>query len=222
MAIPEPPSIPPPTGGLEDPNITDPPPPYPARERRPRTGRTHRGANARVYTPTTASLNTHSGSGDSYLDTDTATVLIDDDARPPNETTPFLAHRHPGGRPRAYSHTSTLSAAPSLTQTVISLFLDEDEDGSDIILGDDRVSVLSTQRGTGVFSRAAWRRYFRPLGIWAYYRALFHLLLVNFPYGLLAWVYLFVFTVVRLFRFIPSSESLSFPRPGQYCLLRFH
>lgn len=44
---------------------------------------------------------------------------------------------------------------------------------------------------------SSWRKYFRPLGRKAYYSALFHLLLVNFPYALIAWIYLFVFTLVR-------------------------
>jgi hypothetical protein len=30
----------------------------------------------------------------------------------------------------------------------------------------------------------------------AYWSALFHLLVINFPYALIAWVYLFVFTLV--------------------------
>ena len=40
------------------------------------------------------------------------------------------------------------------------------------------------------------KRYFRPMGRRAYYSAVFHLLVVNFPFALLAWVYLFVFTLV--------------------------
>ncbi|KAG6827172.1 hypothetical protein H0H92_012908 [Tricholoma furcatifolium] len=40
-----------------------------------------------------------------------------------------------------------------------------------------------------------WRRYFRPLTRRAYYSSLFHLVVLNFPYALAAWVYLFVFTV---------------------------
>jgi len=40
------------------------------------------------------------------------------------------------------------------------------------------------------------KRYFRPMGRKAYYSAVFHLLVVNFPFALLAWVYLFVFTLV--------------------------
>ncbi|KAI0332264.1 hypothetical protein GY45DRAFT_1321045 [Cubamyces sp. BRFM 1775] len=43
---------------------------------------------------------------------------------------------------------------------------------------------------------ARCRRYFRPLQRRAYYSALFHLLVLNFPYALLSWVFLFVFTLV--------------------------
>jgi len=43
---------------------------------------------------------------------------------------------------------------------------------------------------------AKLKRYFRPMGRMAYYSAVFHLLVVNFPFALLAWVYLFVFTLV--------------------------
>ena len=49
-----------------------------------------------------------------------------------------------------------------------------------------------------LFSRRAWRRYFRPVTRRVYYMALFHLLVINFPYALAAWVYLFVFTLVSM------------------------
>ncbi|KAJ3711466.1 hypothetical protein DFJ43DRAFT_1008882 [Lentinula guzmanii] len=42
---------------------------------------------------------------------------------------------------------------------------------------------------------ARWARYFRPLTRPVYWRSLTHLVLVNFPFALAAWVYLFVFTV---------------------------
>ncbi|KAG9316793.1 hypothetical protein JVU11DRAFT_2857 [Chiua virens] len=38
-------------------------------------------------------------------------------------------------------------------------------------------------------------RYFRPMGRKAYHAALFHLMVVNFPFALIAWTYLFVFTL---------------------------
>lgn len=58
----------------------------------------------------------------------------------------------------------------------------------------------------------AFARYFRPLGHKAYYRALFHLAVVNFPYALAAWVYLFVFTVAgtTLLMALPLGALLCF------------
>ena len=55
------------------------------------------------------------------------------------------------------------------------------------------------------------KRYFRPMGRKAYYSAVFHLLVLNFPFALLAWVYLFVFTLV-------GQVS---PRPCLYNVLSF-
>ncbi|KAI0743666.1 hypothetical protein C8Q80DRAFT_1355507 [Daedaleopsis nitida] len=40
------------------------------------------------------------------------------------------------------------------------------------------------------------RRYFRPLKIRAYYSSLLHILVINFPYALLCWIFCFVFTLV--------------------------
>jgi hypothetical protein len=63
---------------------------------------------------------------------------------------------------------------------------------------EDDGSLRSSQNhSTGFFSSAAMKRYFRPLSRKSYYTALFHLLVINFPYALAAWVYLFIFTVVR-------------------------
>jgi hypothetical protein len=59
-------------------------------------------------------------------------------------------------------------------------------------LSDDALPFVYAEEDVG-----AWRRYWRPLGDGACWRALAHLLLLNFPYALCAWVYLFVFTVVR-------------------------
>lgn len=43
-----------------------------------------------------------------------------------------------------------------------------------------------------------WRMYFRPFGRRSYYSAAFHLVVLNFPYALVAWLFIFVFTLVRL------------------------
>ncbi|KAH9932494.1 uncharacterized protein B0H18DRAFT_985868 [Fomitopsis serialis] len=60
---------------------------------------------------------------------------------------------------------------------------------------------------------ARWRRYYRPLGKRAYYASLFHLLVLNFPYALLAWVYLFVFTVAG------TTTLMALPLGAVLCFL---
>ncbi|KAG6822459.1 hypothetical protein H0H92_013813, partial [Tricholoma furcatifolium] len=57
-----------------------------------------------------------------------------------------------------------------------------------------------------------WSRYFRPLTRRAYYSSLFHLVVLNFPYALAAWVYLFVFTVAgtTLLMALPLGAILCF------------
>ncbi|KAF8802693.1 hypothetical protein BYT27DRAFT_7196409 [Phlegmacium glaucopus] len=212
---------PPPPIEACDAEITDPPPPYPSRERRPRSGRSTRGRSGRIQA--------------SHADNDVRIPSYPDEdgAREPNETTPFLpalghhgqhvrhGHHVVTGRPRSYSHTSTISAAPSLAHTVLSLFQVDDEvyldDGAEdrqlLFPGDDNGSVLSSQsHGTGFFSTAAWKRYFRPLSRKSYYAALFHLMVVNFPYALAAWIYLFIFTVtgITLLVILPLGAILCF------------
>lgn len=171
--------------------ITDPPPPYPSRERRSRTVRSSRGRSGRIQTNHDVRT---------YVDENTT-------ASEPDETTPILSTR-----PRSNSHTSTISASPSLAHTVFSLFQVESEDGVYLhdasgaedrqlsSLGNDSGSLLSSQRRiTGFFSSAGLKRYFRPVIHKSYYAALFHLMVLNFPYALAAWVYLFIFTVVRCY-----------------------
>lgn len=43
------------------------------------------------------------------------------------------------------------------------------------------------------------------MGRKAYHAAVFHLMVVNFPYALIAWTYLFVFTLVSTALLIPSQ-----------------
>ena len=226
MAIPEPPTTPPPPLVDElEPIPTDPPPPYPTRERRSRPARTHRGTHGRIQTtniPPHHLHHTQSLSSGSHIDSDSPLSPYTDDDSEPTETTPIFPrhHHHHGGRPRAQSYTSTTS---SLTHTVLSIFQTEEDDSSEgstrFSMGNDGVSVRSSQRGTGFFSVAAWRRYFRPLSVKSYYWALFHLLVVNFPFGLVAWIYLFVFTVVRTTCSSHSAAvSLMTRRRGRSCL----
>lgn len=127
------------------------------------------------------------------------------------------------GRQRTHSQSSTIissnSFAPSLAQTVLSLLHSDPDIESDVdiyeAIGDDRDYPLAhdghqrrhqrpgipieAQSGGShrwpLFSRRRWSHYFRPMTHRAYHAAVFHLLVLNFPYALLAWVYLFVFTL---------------------------
>jgi len=171
----------------------EPPPPYPSRERRHRRRRT--------------AIEGSSGDDDhTFLGT----------AHPPphpDESTPLLGASPPTRRTRTLSLSSAASISPSLAQTVVSAFrMDLDSDGEDgEETSDDRLAV-GTLLPDGHLShvppltrhrardwRTRWRHYFRPIGRRAYWSALLHLLVINFPYALLAWVYLFVFTLVSTF-----------------------
>lgn len=127
------------------------------------------------------------------------------------------------GRQRTHSQSSTIissnSFAPSLAQTVLSLLHSDPDVESDVdiyeAIGDDRDyscahdgyqrrhqrpgAPVESQSGSShrwpLFSRRCWSRYFRPMTRRAYHAAVFHLLVLNFPYALFAWVYLFVFTL---------------------------
>ena len=177
--------------------ITDPPPPYPSRERRARTVRSSRRRSGRVQT---SDADHDSARIPSYVD--------NDNPRESNETTPLISvsgSHTVSGRPRSYSHTSTISSAPSFAHTVFSLFqvetddaiqLDDGLEDRQLLLSGDDNGSLQSSHSTAFFSSAAWKRYFRPLTRKSYYAPLFHLMVVNFPYTLAAWVYLFIFTVV--------------------------
>ena len=110
-----------------------------------------------------------------------------------------------------------------MAQTVLSLFQTEEdvcaEDGL-LSSGDEGRLVLPLQRQhPGFFSRAAWKRYFRPMTRKVYYKPVFHLAVVNFPYALAAWVYLFVFTVVRILNLNTSGPFSSYLQAGTTLLV---
>jgi hypothetical protein len=144
---------------------------------------------------------------------------------------------------------STTSYAPSLAHTVFSAFnpdrdcdLDPEEaeplqaeDDSDDPLDSPTPRIISRDRqrflgtdGEGsprleslqTKRRGRLAKYFRPIIKRAYYAALFHLLILNFPYALAAWLYIFVLTLVRS-RFLTGNTScrssfhLYIYRPGQ-------
>lgn len=234
QAIP-PPSSPLPTSISCDPTDShDPPPPYPSRERRLRTARSTRRhrlqASQHTQLVSTDSHSDHEAPSSPQLLLAHVPFPAEYDAGEPTETTPFLSHLSPisttrrlAGRPRSHSYTSITSLAPSLGQTVFSLFRTEDESDFDDELEqrpllspdrhDDQLSdIISRRRHGGFFSKAAWGRYFRPLVQLVYYRSLFHLLVLNFPYALAAWVFLFVFTVAgtTLLMALPLGAVLCF------------
>ncbi|KAF7973265.1 hypothetical protein HWV62_15697 [Athelia sp. TMB] len=131
------------------------------------------------------------------------------------------------------------SAAPSLAHTVVSLFhpdADDEDEGSPSPAGsgnedDDHTSPalhLHSSRARRAHAqvqttsshesserermRGTWRRYFRPMVRKVYWGALFHLLILNFPFALVAWIYLFVFTLTgtTLMILLPLGALLCF------------
>ena len=196
-----------------EPPPSEPPPPYttsPHRSRRSRRPGTRvpsdSAADCEVPTRTHPPQRTRHG----YLGPD----VSDDDAA--TENTPLLPTPLLRRRQRTVSHSSTvrsnLSGSPSFAQTLISAFqpeLDSDIDSNVASPAQDerrhlcRRPEVSGSSAEGldhhVERLGPWarvKRYFRPMSRRAYYSAVFHLLVVNFPFALLAWVYLFVFTLV--------------------------
>jgi hypothetical protein len=97
-----------------------------------------------------------------------------------SETSPLLGYST--RRERAVSHSSTARSTQSFAHNVISLFQAD-------------VPVPEAEE------EHFWARvksYFRPLKQSIYYAALFHLLVLNFPFALAAWIYLFVATFVSI------------------------
>ncbi|KAI6134639.1 hypothetical protein EDD17DRAFT_1550496 [Pisolithus thermaeus] len=193
--------------------IDDPPPPYPSPERRTRV---HRSARRHR---TAVSQQLHNPSP---LEQDHP-ADYSDPAFSPTERTRLLDHPSPVGstrqhllRARSHSYSSTIgsssSHAPSITQTVLSFFHDPSEEDLSVGLqthlshrevtydGEPSQShgangVLHGKSRWPLLSWRSWRKYFRPLGRRAYYAALFHLLVLNFPFALIVWIYLFLFTL---------------------------
>lgn len=132
------------------------------------------------------------------------------------EASPLLSTPLLRRRQRTLSQSSTvrsnISGSPSFAQTLISAFqpeLDSDIDLNVASLTQDERRHICRRREISETSAdgpdqhlellgpwARIKRYFRPMSRKAYYSAVFHLLVVNFPFALLAWVYLFVFTLV--------------------------
>ncbi|EJD03206.1 uncharacterized protein FOMMEDRAFT_168237 [Fomitiporia mediterranea MF3/22] len=104
------------------------------------------------------------------------------------ETTPLLSPRR---RPRTLSHSTGMSTH-SLAQTVLSLFGTDDADVErNAADPEGQEEAISAALG----SRKSLRQYFRPLWRLTYYRPLVHLLIINFPFALFSFIYLFVGTL---------------------------
>ncbi|KAG6847994.1 hypothetical protein H0H93_004297 [Arthromyces matolae] len=208
--------------------VADPPPPYPSRERR----RTRAHRHPTIQAPH-AHAHSQLSSYDSHSDHDghpSPQISVDDydevdeggnDANIEHSLRPIPHtphHRHTVVRPRSHSLASTASVAPSLAQTMISMFSthdDEDDEFNDDVgaiylplLNEDEQNPRRRRRSFATW----WRRYLRPLNRKAYYSSLFHLVVVNFPYALAAWIYLFVFTVAgtTLLMALPLGAILCF------------
>jgi len=111
------------------------------------------------------------------------------------EASPLLGHSR--RRDRAISHSSTALSTQSFAHNVISLFQAE-------------FSPPETEDET---YWARTKRYFHPMKQSAYYAALFHLLVLNFPMALAAWIYLFVAT------FAGAALLLALPIGALLCWL---
>ncbi|GJJ06737.1 hypothetical protein Clacol_000933 [Clathrus columnatus] len=153
---------------------TDPPPPYPSSNRGSRRTRT----NLRSVRITSNQVIEDS-------------VVDDGGGTGDTERTPLL----PVNRRRAASHSSMTTPSInsightvlSSSRNVISLFQSDPDNTLDITTTTSLSSDVSFSTRIG--------RYFRPLVKRAYYSAVFHLLFINFPYELVAWIYLFAGTL---------------------------
>ena len=195
LVAPKPPTPPPAMQVLAIQNVpalADPPPPYPSRERRTRA-RARRAAQVSGESSTGQPSALRVSVDPSTYSQHEPSPLSPEDG---TETTPLLSPRH---RQRRLS-TSTRISTHSITQTVFSLF---QEDGLDADMEHQQFERLEDgEEFEGIpganSSRKSLKRYFRPLWRGAYYLPVLHLLLVNFAYGLVAFVYLFVGTLVSV------------------------
>ncbi|KAF8166360.1 hypothetical protein K438DRAFT_1984407 [Mycena galopus ATCC 62051] len=141
----------------------------------------------------------------------------------PSEPLPPPAPQLPPGDeldppPRILNQGIRKEGDPGDRSTVVSLFRtydDDEEFGPEG--GDDGLLISAGElpevhtRPEGFWSLRAWRRYFRPLTRKVYYRSLFHLYVVNFPFALAAFLFAVVFTVeTTLLVALPLGALLCF------------
>ncbi|KAJ7354433.1 hypothetical protein DFH08DRAFT_738490 [Mycena albidolilacea] len=179
----------------------DPPPPYPSQGRRSRRpNRRHIQTSLHGQIASTDSHSDHEA-----LASPQPVSSLEEGGPDASENAPFLTGRRVVTRPRSESHTSvfsSVSVAPSLAQTVASLFRAYEDDEEFSPEGDENGLLISAgelpevhTRPEGFRSVRTWRRYFRPLGRKVYYRSLFHLYVINFPFALAAFLFAVIFTV---------------------------
>jgi hypothetical protein len=199
----------------------DPPPPYPSSS----PSSTHRSAHGRRQRRRSHHLQVSSSSDhdrqehghhyqpreDEYANEMTPFLSANHGGSGRHDT-----HGHPR-RTASMRSVGSRSSSNSGLQSMLSFLrgsADEDDDDYDDL--HDDLPELTANAGAGrpfgyaalsqngsrageeidIFSAEWWRRYFNPMRRKAYYKALFHLGVLNFPFALVAWVYLFVFTVV--------------------------
>lgn len=197
--------------------VDDPPPPYPAHQRQ---GRRNRRPRAQQVSST-------SSDNEPVTPISSARALDDElsETTPllaPGPSSPVVSSRRPtfpnGTRPRSASIISGASVAPSLAQTVLSLFRHDLDSGEENETDEDHLTFPRTsaaqhdvhefdalemaqaerRRRWNMFNGRAWRRYFRAMKQRSCWAAAFHLLVLNFPFALVAWLYLLVFTAVSV------------------------
>ena len=212
---PKPPTPPPANSAISEAVIpaeastSDPPPPYPSRDRRTRAehARLRRAIQQLSNESGTSGTHIASPTGNSQQlrlvtdplgasNTQTDSLVPFSPSSDGNETTPLLSPRR---RTRRLSH-STVVSTHSIAQTVLSLFGSDDADAESY---NDQIEIADEENGEADTSASTVRRrdakrYFRPLWRKTYYLPLFHLLVINFFYALAAFVYLFVGTLVIL------------------------
>ncbi|KAL0950763.1 hypothetical protein HGRIS_007531 [Hohenbuehelia grisea] len=105
--------------------------------------------------------------------------------------------------------------APSLVQSLLSLFSSDDE----LVRpdGPGALRLLELEYGprsasSGGSPSRGWLHYFSPLWTSKYYKAIFHLMLVDFTYTLVAWIYVVVGVTcgMALLALVPLGLGLSF------------
>ena len=197
------------TGTFVAPSL-DSPPPYTEVGRRPRPSRLHR-AHARLQ----AQAHATQPEQDTPSLNEEPSISEETPLLPPGFTVQYGPPTL-DGISRAHSFASTTSGVPTLGQNVTALFRGDDMmDVEDILSegplasADDELASIRSSRRERCLSSTGWKLYFRPISRKAYYKALFHLLVINFPYALLALLFLFVFTVVRLCLPVPDTSSIT-------------